>query len=61
MGKHFDEELKDLNNDILKMGVFAEEAIYKSVEALKNGDENMGLEISLELINLTIVENIKKT
>ena len=45
MGKHFDEELKDLNNDILKMGVFAEEAIYKSVEALKNGDKNMAQEV----------------
>ena len=41
MGKHFDEELKDLNNDILKMGVFAEEAIYKSIEALKNRDKVM--------------------
>ncbi len=45
MGKHFDEELKDLNNDILKMGVFAEEAIYKSVEALKNRDKDMAQEV----------------
>ena len=45
MGKHFDEELKDLNIDILKMGVFAEEAIYKSVESLKNRDKDMAQEV----------------
>ena len=39
MERHFDQELKDLNQDILKMGAFAEEAIYKSVEALKNKDK----------------------
>jgi phosphate transport system protein len=38
MERHFDEELKDLNREILKMGAYAEEAIYKSVEALKNRD-----------------------
>jgi len=41
MGQHFEKELKDLNNDILKMGVFAEESIFRSVEALKNRDKNM--------------------
>ncbi|MGA2774460.1 MAG: phosphate signaling complex protein PhoU [Candidatus Omnitrophota bacterium] len=45
MGKHFDEELRDLNNDILKMGVFAEEAIYKSIESLKNRDKDMTQEV----------------
>ncbi len=39
MERHFDQELKDLNQDILKMGAFAEEAIYKSVEALKSRDK----------------------
>jgi len=38
MERHFDHELKELNNDILKMGAFAEEAIYKSVESLKTRD-----------------------
>ena len=38
MERHFDEELKDLNKDILKMGVFAEEAIHRSIEALKSRD-----------------------
>ncbi len=41
MERHVDQELKELNEDILKMGVLAEEAIYKSVEALKNRDREM--------------------
>lgn len=41
MERHVDEALKDLNKDILRMGAFAEEAIYKSVEALKNSDKEM--------------------
>ena len=38
MERHFDQELKDLKQEILKMGTLAEEAIYKSIEALKNQD-----------------------
>jgi phosphate transport system protein len=41
MERHFDQELKSLNQDILKMGAFAEEAIYKSIEALKNRDAGL--------------------
>lgn len=41
MERHLDQELKELNKDILKMGAYAEEAIYKSVEALKNRDRAM--------------------
>ncbi|MFA5068682.1 MAG: phosphate signaling complex protein PhoU [Candidatus Omnitrophota bacterium] len=41
MNRHFDEDLKKLNTDILKMAVLAEEAIYKSVEALKNRDKKL--------------------
>lgn len=41
MERHFDSELKDLNKDILKMGALAEEAIFKSVEALKSRDKEM--------------------
>ncbi len=39
MERHFDEELKELHQDILKMAVMAQEAIYKSTEALKNRDK----------------------
>jgi len=41
MERHVDQELKELKEDILKMGASAEEAIYKSVEALKNRDKEM--------------------
>jgi phosphate transport system protein len=36
MERHFDEELKELRKDILKMSDFAREAISESIEALKN-------------------------
>jgi len=45
MAKPFEEELQDLNNEILKMGVFAEEAIFKSIEALKDRDRDKALEV----------------
>jgi phosphate transport system protein len=41
MERHLDHELKELNNGILKMGAFAEEAIFKSVSALKDRDSRM--------------------
>jgi phosphate transport system protein len=45
MERHFDEELKELHKDILKMGVLAQEAIYKSIEALKNRDKAQAQEV----------------
>jgi phosphate transport system protein len=45
MERHFDEELKTLYNDILKMGVMAQEAIYKSIEALKNRNKQEAKEV----------------
>ncbi|RJP27916.1 MAG: phosphate transport system regulatory protein PhoU [Candidatus Omnitrophota bacterium] len=41
MERYFDEEMRQLNKDILKMAVASQEAIYKSVEALKNRDKEM--------------------
>ena len=41
MERHFDEELKELHKELLRMGVMAQEAIFKSVEALKNRDKAM--------------------
>ncbi len=35
MDRHIDEDLKQLHKDILRMGVLAQEAIHKSIEALK--------------------------
>lgn len=40
MERHVDQELEELNKDILRMGGLAQEAIYKSVEALKNRDKD---------------------
>jgi len=45
MERHFDEELQDLNNEILKMGALAEEAIFNSIEALKDRDKNKAMEV----------------
>ncbi|MEA3306227.1 MAG: phosphate signaling complex protein PhoU [Elusimicrobiota bacterium] len=45
MKRHFDDELKRLNNDLLRMAVLSEEAIYKAVEALKNRDKNLALKV----------------
>jgi phosphate transport system protein len=45
MERYFDEELKDLYNDILKMGTLSQEAIYKSIEALKKQDKNQAQEV----------------
>ena len=39
MQRHFDEELKELHKDILKMGALAQEAIFKSIESLKNREK----------------------
>lgn len=45
MERHFDQELKELNQEILKMGAYTEEAIFKSVEALKNRDRALALSV----------------
>lgn len=39
MERHFDEELKELHKDILKMSAMTQESIYQSIEALKNSDK----------------------
>lgn len=48
MERHFDEELKELREEILRMGVLAEEAIVKSIEALKNSDKNAAQKVISE-------------
>lgn len=45
MERHFDEELKQLYQDIFKMGALVNETIYKSTEALKNRDKRLAQEI----------------
>jgi phosphate transport system protein len=45
MERHFDEELKNLKTDILKMAALTEEAIHKSIEALKTRDKNLAQKV----------------
>ncbi len=45
MQRHFDNELDHLNGEIIRMGSLVEEAIHKSVEALKNRDEFLAQEV----------------
>ena len=45
MERHFDEELKGLNQDILKMAIMAQESILKSIEALVNNNEALAKEL----------------
>ncbi len=45
MERHFDQEMKELNNEILKIGALTEEAIFKSIEALKNRDKDLAKSI----------------
>ena len=41
MERHFDEELDNFNKHLLKMAALTEEAIHKSIEAIRNGDKNI--------------------
>ncbi|MFH1856756.1 MAG: phosphate signaling complex protein PhoU [Candidatus Omnitrophota bacterium] len=41
MERHFDEELKRLKTDLLKMAALTEGSIFKSIEALKSRDKGM--------------------
>jgi phosphate transport system protein len=58
MQRHFDEELKRLNNELLKMAALTEEAIHKSTEALRAHSKDMAQSVidndkkidSLELV-----------
>ncbi|MBN1914210.1 MAG: phosphate signaling complex protein PhoU [Candidatus Omnitrophica bacterium] len=45
MKRHIDEELKELYKEILEMGALAQEAIFKSVEALGNRDKISAQEV----------------
>ena len=56
MERHFDKELKDLNQDILKIGILAEEAIHKSVEALKNRDKQMAKSVIEDDVKIDTLE-----
>lgn len=61
MERHVDQEFKDLNKDILKMGALAEEAIFKSIESLKNRDKELAngvidSDVNIDKLELAIDE-----
>ena len=45
MERHFNGELNGLKQSILKMGVMTEEAVFRSIESLKNLDKEAALEV----------------
>ena len=56
MERHFDQELQELNKGILKMGALAEEAIYKSIEALKDRDKALAKSV---IDNDCLIDNLE--
>jgi len=56
--RHFDKELTVLNTDLLKMAALAEEAIFKSTEALKNGDKEEAVSVIEADARIDKLENI---
>jgi len=57
MERHFDEELKNLHKDILKMAVMAQEEIFKSIEALKQRDKSLAEEVIASDKRIDEIEN----
>lgn len=45
MDRHIDEELENLTTDLLKIAALTEQAIYKSVEALRNRDKKLAQQV----------------
>jgi len=57
MERHFDEELKELHKEILKMGVMTQDAIFKSIESLKARSRSQAEEVISEDIRIDEMEN----
>lgn len=57
MQRHFDDELKELHKDILKMGVMTQEAIFKSIESLKNRDAGQARQVIVDDERIDDIEN----
>lgn len=65
MERHFDEELKKLNKDLLKMASLTEGAIHNSIEALKNQDKGLAQKVieedkKVDELELVIDERVVK-
>jgi phosphate transport system protein len=57
MQRHFDEELKALNQKLLKMALLTQESIFKSVEALKARDVEMARAVISDDVTVDNLEN----
>jgi phosphate transport system protein len=56
MERHFDVELDDLKRNIIAMGTLAQEAIYKSVEALKSRKKELATSVIDNDVNIDRLE-----
>lgn len=61
MKRHFDQELKELNQNILNLSALAQDAIAKSIEALRDRDKIKALRVieddgKMDCLELTIEE-----
>lgn len=56
MERHFDEELNDLKQNILKMAMLVDEAIGKAIKALKNRDSALAEKVVEEDNNIDMLE-----
>ena len=57
MQRFFDEELRSLNQKILKMALLAQESIYKSIEALKDRNAEMAKKVIADDAAIDSLEN----
>jgi phosphate transport system protein len=56
MERHFDVELDELKNEIVAMGKLVEEAIFKSIEALKTRNEALARNVINDDVNIDRLE-----
>ncbi|MGO8760543.1 MAG: phosphate signaling complex protein PhoU [Desulfobaccales bacterium] len=56
LSRHFDQELGDLKQDLLRMAALAETAVGKSVESVTNRDSNRAREVIIDDITLNRME-----
>ena len=58
MERHFDKDLVELNTNILKMATLTEEAIFRSIESLKNRDKDIANSVIDNDAKIDELENV---
>ncbi|MCJ7819040.1 MAG: hypothetical protein MUP25_04370, partial [Syntrophales bacterium] len=56
LSRHFDRELQNLKQDLLRMAALAETAVGKSVESVTNRDSDRAREVIIDDITLNRME-----